>query len=356
MSDRFHLKGLDGLRAIAAIAVVIGHIELMKNESSIQNLLQVVKNWGSLGVNLFFVLSGFLITTLLLKEKRTKNTISLKNFYIRRILRIWPLYFLILLVSALIFNYTPSWLTLILCSTIFPNIAHSLSIGWAVSPQIWSIGVEEQFYLFWPTILKFNPQKVFFICLIFILFYPFLPHFLQFYLIRIDAESETILLVEKIFEVLKFNAMATGALFSLLYFNQNQLLFKILKFSKIIKKIIVVIPFLIWFIGIDLSFFQTPVYSIFFGLVIIFIVEGTFVKFFEIKPLKFLGKISYGIYMYHWIILILFLELFSPYFKESYLLINLLLYLLVMGITIITSYISFIYFERPILRYKERFN
>ena len=112
MNDTFHLKGLNGLRAIASITVVIGHIELIKNNNKLDNYLSAIENWGSLGVNLFFVLSGFLITTLLLREKKAEQTINLKNFYIRRILRIWPLYFIILLLSAAIFNYTPSLQTL----------------------------------------------------------------------------------------------------------------------------------------------------------------------------------------------------------------------------------------------------
>ncbi len=100
-----HFQSLDGLRAIAALLVVFGHIELIKQQFGIPNYFEkgpFIFNLGDLSVTFFFVLSGFLITFLILKEEAINHTISLRNFYLRRILRIWPVYFLILLISLVI--------------------------------------------------------------------------------------------------------------------------------------------------------------------------------------------------------------------------------------------------------------
>ena len=107
--NKIYFQNLNGLRFFAALLVIIHHIEQMKNSLGLENNwnLPVVLVIGKLGVILFFVLSGFLITYLLLEEERYTQTISIKDFYMRRILRIWPLYFLILLISFFVLTYVP---------------------------------------------------------------------------------------------------------------------------------------------------------------------------------------------------------------------------------------------------------
>lgn len=93
-----YLPGLNTIRFIAAFTVIINHIELFKRNFNQSNFLNIaaIFSMGRLGVVLFFVLSGFLITYLLLLEKDKFKTIDIKRFYIRRALRIWPLYYLLL--------------------------------------------------------------------------------------------------------------------------------------------------------------------------------------------------------------------------------------------------------------------
>ena len=97
--SKIYFPGLNGIRFIAATMVIIAHIEGFKNKMGYWNINDnnVINQLGNQGVKIFFVLSGFLITYLLLKEKARFKSIDVRKFYIRRILRIWPLYFLVLL-------------------------------------------------------------------------------------------------------------------------------------------------------------------------------------------------------------------------------------------------------------------
>lgn len=102
-----YFKGLDILRAITPLAIIWGHIEILKNEAGIPNLIN--SNFpffpqGHIRVMLFFVLSGFIITYLLIKEKNNRGRICVKSFYIKRLLRIIPLYFLIMILSYCLFQ------------------------------------------------------------------------------------------------------------------------------------------------------------------------------------------------------------------------------------------------------------
>ena len=133
---------------------------------------------------MFFVLSGFLITFLLIKEKEYFEKINFKNFYIRRILRIWPLYYFIVILSLFIlpkfsiFHINGSFFEfennmeaikiMLLFIFILPNVLYLIK-PIAFSAQTWSIGVEEQFYLIWPFIVnRFKKYKFLFISVIII--------------------------------------------------------------------------------------------------------------------------------------------------------------------------------------------
>ena len=94
--------GLNGIRALASLVVLIEHIEVFKSYYGISSFLPI-RYWQFLGasaVTVFFVLSGFLLTYLLLAERARTGTIHLLYFYARRVLRIWPVYFVVLLVAT----------------------------------------------------------------------------------------------------------------------------------------------------------------------------------------------------------------------------------------------------------------
>jgi peptidoglycan/LPS O-acetylase OafA/YrhL len=169
-NDAFKGKilALDGVRGLAVLLVLLSHfllIEFWTNEK-----IYVLAQAGWLGVDLFFVLSGFLITGILLDARNSDNYWS--SFYKRRVLRIFPLYF---------FVVTVTWLTVIFIEktpdrlqgydsfawffTFTPNIAMALKNNWLSHSNVfnlnhlWSLAVEEQFYIFWPLIVRFMPVR-----------------------------------------------------------------------------------------------------------------------------------------------------------------------------------------------------
>lgn len=149
---------LNGLRAISIIMVVCNHLGLQTTLFSEVQKIKTLSPFvlflqdGHLGVNIFFVISGFLITSLLLQEEKETKSISLKNFYIRRTLRIFPAYYLLLLVyfilqlAGYIYIDSNSWLTAITYTKYF-----NWDLGWYTS-HAWSLSIEEHFYLFWPLV------------------------------------------------------------------------------------------------------------------------------------------------------------------------------------------------------------
>jgi peptidoglycan/LPS O-acetylase OafA/YrhL len=146
---------LDGLRAIAIITVVWHHTAASAFEHPLSGR-------GFLGVDLFFVISGFLIVTLLLRERQRTQTISLPKFFVRRMLRIFPLYYAFLAVLALYaltIGKHGSQATELLND--LPIAALYLSNWWAVHGLLemtWSLAAEEQFYLAWPWVERFVPR------------------------------------------------------------------------------------------------------------------------------------------------------------------------------------------------------
>src|SRR5258706_4011675 len=100
-----YFKGLNGVRAIAALIVVLSHIDQFSDVLQIKKPGFLGNGMGGYAVDMFFVLSGFLITYLLFLEKEKTEHISLKKFYLRRIFRIWPLYYFALFVAILLIYF-----------------------------------------------------------------------------------------------------------------------------------------------------------------------------------------------------------------------------------------------------------
>src|SRR5215218_6546752 len=137
---------LDGWRAIAISMVLWCHVS--KSE---------LAAYGGLGVDIFFGLSGLLITTLLLEEARSTGSMQLGQFYIRRAFRILPAYLLFLVGYTLIRGWRSAW-EAISCLLFFRNYA-SDAVTDTGSLHLWSLAVEEHFYLIWPGLLVWMGVK-----------------------------------------------------------------------------------------------------------------------------------------------------------------------------------------------------
>src|SRR5688572_21342309 len=166
------IPALDGVRGLAILLVVIFHHTLMRQETLVDRVYVNVARFGSSGVDLFFVLSGFLITGILLDSKGGSH--YFRNFYIRRTLRIFPLYFAFLFyvfrVCPLIWPDTPlarmsrdamagtseAWYWLYASNLLF---ARDETFGHPNLAVTWSLAIEEQFYLVWPLVVALTSRR-----------------------------------------------------------------------------------------------------------------------------------------------------------------------------------------------------
>lgn len=159
--SRRNLPGLDGVRGLAILAVMLTHISLQT--IALNPMLRGLFALGWSGVDLFFVLSGFLITGILLDTRQCAN--YFRSFYARRVLRIFPLYFGFLTVALLVFPYVVSpefmpapshrWMYVCYVANWLPHAQ------WHVLTHFWSLCVEEQFYFIWPlVVLLFGPRRL----------------------------------------------------------------------------------------------------------------------------------------------------------------------------------------------------
>lgn len=154
-AERFYRPELDALRFVAFLGVFLYHASFLPNQS---DLMWAVSYTGAFGMSLFFVLSSYLITKLLIKERDLTGKIKLRFFYARRALRIWPLYFAFLFAVAGIGMYHQPWHvkfgTIASFSLLSGNWYLILRGVFGPVMPLWSLSVEEQFYAFWPALFS----------------------------------------------------------------------------------------------------------------------------------------------------------------------------------------------------------
>ena len=362
--DPVYFKGFKFIRFLAASLVIIHHIEQYKAMFNISNYWsnESIRNLGGKGVTLFFVLSGFLITYLLLKEKEKTTTINIKYFYLRRILRIWPLYFLIALSALFVFpeiNFFKTNSTsiieqhfssiLVLTFLILPNVILFKYGAIPFSSQAWSIGVEEQFYLVWPVLIKY--AKNVFLILVSIISLLFLLQNATIIIPKlVNPNFYTMSFLENTSTYLKFfriDCMAFGSIGAILVYNKNKIL-NIL-FIPFVSISTLLVAVLILVNPYSFVLFDNLIQSFVFTLVIINIAVNANCKYvIENKYVNLLGDISYGLYMYHSIVAFTIIKLLGT-IMGGY-----LLDFIILGITILISYLSYILFEKKIIKFKSQ--
>lgn len=360
-----HFPGLAALRAIAALVVVLSHVELLKHRGGIPNILGNLTFWpdGHLAVILFFVLSGFLISHILVQERQATGKIAFRSFYMRRILRIWPVYYMTIILSALLVPAEYEPISVVLTLTIFPNLAHALDMAWPSSPQLWSIGVEEQFYLALPFVVsRVALSRLPLLLILFFVGWSALPHVIGMVNSR-TLESDAIEVVYRFFYGSKFNSMSVGCLLGTLVASEDQAGARkanpFLRFLRInwIAYAAILMSFGFWMCHLSFGYFTDEVYAVLFGVMILNVATNLRLKLnLEREPFTFVGKISYGIYMYHWMVIVLTMKVITPHDFQSALLYNVCLYGAVLMTTAAASWISFLTLEQYFLRKKSLFD
>lgn len=353
-----YFKGLDGLRTLAFLSVFFAHSFYSEVPAIAGNslvlFLREIGHKGIYGVNFFFVLSGFLITYLLLLEIMDEGKISIRNFYIRRVLRIWPLYYLIVFIGFLIFPFIKKMLggeitghEHLLYYLFFINNYDTVPDS-AVLGVLWSIAIEEQFYLVWPIIFRVvrvqNLKYVMVAIIVISSAWRMTPY---------SGYQDTLSCISD---------MAIGGLGAYwVCFNT-----RILTFVKSLKRLHVVATYIVGltliYTGIlhneQLKWLERDVFAAFFLFVILeqIYCHNSFFKIEKIKALTSIGKYTYGLYMLHFTAIYIVARLFKSLVHPA--LFHTIISETVISLTLslVLAYLSYTYFEKYFLRQKERFS
>ncbi len=339
-----YLPQLDGFRGAAILLVLFAHTV----ESSAVPLKWMVLAGplGALGVSLFLVLSGFLITGLLFAERQETSNISLRNFYLRRVLRLLPALFVFLAVTWVLVKshtipYISNW-EFAACLLYARNFyGQSMALG-----HIWSLSLEEQFYLCWPVLLLVLPRKWLLrvaVAATFAIatFRAFAIHFDWFHL------PESVYYMRPYF---RFDSLLIGACLALALASWPSLLERTRSVTRRLPVGLLWLPLLAWSI-FGMRFNQCFYQSIQLGLAVVLLAqlvvgEGRWLqRFFRHPILRYLGKISYALYLWQ--------ELFLLARPPSWTLWDTLPVWLLPPL--ILAMLSYHFLESPALRLKKRF-
>lgn len=334
-----YLPSLNGIRAVSILIVLYAH--------TLNGI------YGGLGVQIFFVISGFLITTLLIKEYLNTSTINLKAFYLRRIIRILPVAYLCLL-ATFVLNYcfklgVPAF-HFLLAFFFLTNIVG----GAGVIGHYWSLATEEQFYLIFPYFIKLNINR-YFRSLFVVLGLIIIVDFMNLDPYQFTSRSVSHYLMYLLLPLRKFDAVIIGSLMSVLLFKTRIDLKSILKYKILLHIILVPCVIYLYSMNYSLNFYIFPHplcnilgISIIAFLILLNIIESSDIiyKLLNHVVMARIGILSYSIYIWQ--------EMFTrdiPWKNTSGWGSNVFLNLL--GLAVISS-LSFYFYERPFLKLKSK--
>ena len=360
-AGRYHFHTFDALRFLAFFKVFLLHTPIIA-----WPWFNTLRAGGGIGVMFFFVLSGFLITYIVGEEKHRTGTIALKKFFARRILRIWPLYYLMVLVA-----YTTPYL--------LSHVLHLSSSGegyeprlWAsmfflenymmmfththanVSPLsvMWSLCIEEHFYIVWGLLIYFASLKTMRNCM-----YAFLLLGIACRCLYVQYNIPTSDLFTNI------DLFAFGALPALALINNKAKVYAILnsishtvKICFIVAVVVAVVIFSQLKTDGQFILPTTLLGALFSGLLLIIIPERNSIKIPDGNWMSRLGVYTYGLYMYHTLVINLLKQVFkSRGWGLDNTLVALAFFLMSLLLTIICSVVSYYLFEKQFLKLKKYF-
>jgi peptidoglycan/LPS O-acetylase OafA/YrhL len=367
--NKAYYPNIDILRGIAILSVIIVHCSLNTGIST--NYLSRFAGFGAFGVDLFFVISGFLITGILLKTKNDKD--YFKNFYIRRILRIFPLYYGFLIVFIFIipylfpmskfYNYPLLQQNQLWYWLYIPNIFFSFHPEKTVFFHFWSLAIEEQYYMVWPVFVWIfvpkNLKKI--LLLVILLSFTLRCYFLFFYKIHFNF------FFIWSFTPIRLEAISIGSLVSIIY---NETGGSILNKATSNRIMLFLVAMIIALCIRDKGFsvYTSPVQSvgtllmdIFFGFIVFrWVTVQEFKETYLNIFFKKLGKYSYAIYMFHELILNqVALKMKSLNLQYHWNLNNTLTILIIVFITLLLAYIlalaTWNFYEKWFIKLKRKF-
>jgi peptidoglycan/LPS O-acetylase OafA/YrhL len=346
-----YLPKLDGIRTIAVFLVLFSHYYDFGKYG----------NLGYFGVNLFFFLSGYLITSLMIRDKikiisgELTTGKALKIFFIRRSLRIFPLYYFVILLLFVLgdqktgtnvrqdIGYYGFYLV---------NLKYYIEKSWdGIASHFWSLSVEEQYYLFCPFLFFICPNK-----------------WLKYGVLMVGLLSisiKIILMLENYSmfnHILLFTCVYKFCLGSMLTMNpswiSNRLLMRQSIHFVILFFVLAYIFSLVYESRWDWIIQECTCFGIFVYLLfhVRYVNNGFWHHFFSNPLVRHLGKISYGIYVYHLIVPWVVLNILSRGGMLSFIENNHLFYPICILVTIVVSHFSYFYFEKYFLNLKSRFN
>lgn len=323
-----YFPGLNGLRTYAALSVIVFHV------NSIAPYFPIIKPFfldGRDAVTLFFVLSGFLITHILLVEKGKTHTINLRRFYWRRTIRIFPVYFAgmffgVVLVPFAFGHHQFNPAALFALSTFTVNL-FPVSLGFGAMWHYWSLGVEEQFYLFWSPLLKhFSVLSA--------IFGVFIVKALLYVLITDPYWREVL-------DAARFECMAIGGVAAWLVYSRHAALRIIYNRPVQLGALAIIAIFSIADQSIAGWVFAVPC-----AILIINVATNPsayLARALEWTPLRGLGNWTYSAYVYHYPLQFALMSAVSP--------------VLLLPVLAITSFalagLSYRFFEQPLLSLKD---
>jgi peptidoglycan/LPS O-acetylase OafA/YrhL len=342
-----YINGINGLRALAVILVLVSH---WLPKSFFLNKFPL----GNIGVDIFFVISGFLITSILLKDYEAinlgKSSVlkKIKLFFLKRTLRIFPIYYMLLLFLYLTnggeFRDNIFYYLSYTCNYLF-----YFTQNWhGYTAHFWSLAVEEQFYLFWPLLLFLFPKKHHFILIAFLITFGII------YSIFNVSNMSSILTFSC------FHALGLGSMLAFLEINKIDWREKIYTIIDYLFYPLVLLFFLNYQF-FNLNYFPLRLIISILTLKILLICiydlkDNLIFKILNFKFLNYLGIISYGLYLYHNIVPKYFtrilrtqeIEIFKEEFSNVYIfsMVNFILLILL-------SSLSWFLFEKPLLKLKK---
>lgn len=362
MIKREHFQSIDALRFFAFLKVYLLHIPL---DAKFPNF-SIIKSGGGIGVSFFFVLSGFLIAYLLFLEKANTHRINLFNFYKRRAFRIWPLFFLMVLIAFLLpfdlkqtlglhmvgGGYDFDWRYSFTFLENYKMIQMDLFPKTTPLSVFWSLCIEEHFYIIWGLLLFFLSSKNMFRLLVFSIVIAWISRGYESYF-----STNIIIRTNDLFTNLDY--FACGGILAYLYVHfKSKLTSILLKIGKLnlLFCLFGLVMLLIFHNQLipdhsKFTFIVKPtIIAVVFTLIICFFISNTTGLVLKSRLLNYLGVRSYGLYVYH----IISIHMLYQYFLLHHIKIDDTLTLLIFiaisfSTTVLVSVLSYRYFEKPIL-------